>query len=116
MPMRVCRGSIWQPCVVATRSRISRRAGQGSMLSTSSRREFIVGTTLLTFTLAGCSRKMTPAQARASDVPFRTLDSGTVAALDALGEVLVPGSAAAGLAHYIDHQLSGPLADSMLMI
>ena len=59
---------------------------------------------------------MTPAQARASDVPFRALDTGTVAVLDALGETLLPGSAAAGLAHYIDHQLSGDPADSMLMI
>ena len=59
---------------------------------------------------------MTPAQARASDVPFRALDAGTVAVLDALGDVLLPGAAAAGLAHYIDHQLSGDPADSMLMI
>jgi hypothetical protein len=80
------------------------------------RRQFVLGATLLTFTLAGCSRKMTPAQARASDVPFRALDTGTVAVLDALGETLLPGSAAAGLAHYIDHQLSGDPADSMLMI
>jgi hypothetical protein len=86
------------------------------MLSTSSRREFIVGSTLLTFTLGGCSQKMTPAQARASDIPFRALDTGTVAVVDALGETLLPGSATAGLAHYIDHQLSGDAADSMLMI
>jgi hypothetical protein len=79
------------------------------------RRQFVVGT-LLTFTLAGCSRKMTPAQARTSDVPFRTLDTGTVAVLEGLGEILLPGSATAGLAHYIDHQLSGAPADSMLMI
>jgi hypothetical protein len=36
--------------------------------------------------------------------------------LEALGEVLLPGSAAEGLAHFIDHQLSGPAANSMLMI
>jgi hypothetical protein len=59
---------------------------------------------------------MTPAQARAAEVPFRTLDVGAVSTLDALGEILLPGSAGAGLAHYIDHQLSGPAADSMLMI
>jgi hypothetical protein len=80
------------------------------------RRDFIVGGTLLTFTLAGCEKKMTPAQARTAEVPFRTLDAGAVAVLDALGEVLLPGSAAAGLSHYIDHQLSGAAADSMLMI
>jgi hypothetical protein len=59
---------------------------------------------------------MTPAQARAAEVPFRTLEPATVAVLDALGETLLPGSSAAGLAHYIDHQLSGAPADSMLMI
>jgi Gluconate 2-dehydrogenase subunit 3 len=75
-----------------------------------------VGATLLTFTLAGCAKKMTPAQARAAAVPFRTLDAATVAALTAFGETLVPGSSTAGLAHYIDHQLSGAPADSMLMI
>jgi len=80
------------------------------------RRDFIVGGALLTFTLAGCEKKMTPAQARAAEVPFRTLDARTVAVLDALGEILLPGSAAAGLSHYIDHQLSGDAADSMLMI
>ena len=80
------------------------------------RRDFIVGGALLTFTLAGCEKKMTPAQARAATVPFLTLDAGTVAVLDALGEILLPGSAAAGLSHYIDHQLSGDAAGSMLMI
>ena len=80
------------------------------------RRDFIVGGALLTFTLAGCEKKMTPAQARAAAVSFLTLDAGTVAVLDAFGDILLPGSSAAGLSHYIDHQLSGNAADSMLMI
>ena len=81
------------------------------------RREFLVGSAcLLTFTLEGCEKQMTPAQARASGVTFRTLDAGAVSILDALGEILLPGSAAAGLSHYIDQQLSGAAADSMLMI
>jgi hypothetical protein len=84
------------------------------MSSTSSnRRDFITG---LTFVLAGCKKRMTPAQARAAEVPFRTLDTASVGVLDALGETLLPGSSTAGLAHYIDHQLSGAPADSMLMI
>ena len=87
------------------------------MSNTSSRREFVGGSAcLLTFALAGCEKKMTPAQARVAQVPFRTLDAATVALLDALGETLLPGSTAAGLSHYIDHQLSGDPADSMLMI
>jgi hypothetical protein len=81
------------------------------------RRDFLIGSgCLLTFTLGGCEKKMTPTQARASGVPFRTFDATAVAVLDALGEILLPGSAAAGLSHYIDHQLSGDAADSMLMI
>lgn len=71
---------------------------------------------LLTFIVAGCEKKLTPAEARASAVPFRTLDAAQVRTLEALGEVLLPGSAAAGIAHFIDHQLSGPPGDSMLMI
>lgn len=91
------------------------------MSNTSSRRDFIVrgaagGACLLTFTLAGCETRLTPAQARAANVPFRTLDAEDAKTVDALGETLLPGSTPAGLAQYIDHQLSGDPADSMLMI
>jgi Gluconate 2-dehydrogenase subunit 3 len=91
------------------------------MSNTGSRRDFLAhaaagGVCLLTFTVAGCEQKLTPAQARDTKVPFRTLDPGEVKTVDALGETLLPGSAAAGLAHYVDHQLSGDPADSMLMI
>ena len=71
---------------------------------------------LLTFMVGGCEKKLTPAAARLAAVPFRTLDPREVHSLETLGDVLLPGSAAAGLAHYIDHQLSGPQASSMLMI
>jgi hypothetical protein len=85
------------------------------------RRDFLVrgavgGACLLTFTLSGCETKLTPSQARGADVPFRSLDAGDVKTVDALGETLLPGSSTAGLAHYLDHQLSGDPADSMLMI
>lgn len=74
------------------------------------------GAGLLTFVIAGCERKLTPAAAKAQDIAYRTLSAAEVKTLETLGEVLLPGSAAEGLAHYIDHQLSGPLEDSMLMI
>ena len=91
------------------------------MSNTDSRREFLVrgaagGACLLTFTLSGCETKLTPTQARATKVPFRSLNAPDVKTLEALGETLVPGSSTAGLAHYLDHQLSGDAADSMLMI
>ena len=82
-----------------------------------SRREFIAaGVGLLTFTFAGCEKKATPAQARAQGADFHTLTADEAKTLDALGEILLPGAAAAGLSHFIDHQLSGNPADSMLMI
>jgi hypothetical protein len=91
------------------------------MSNTNSRREFLVrgaagGACLLTFTLSGCETKLTPAQARAANVPFRSLNASDVKTVEALGETLVPGSSTAGLAHYLDQQLSGDSADSMLMI
>jgi hypothetical protein len=92
------------------------------MSNINSRRDFITisaaasGVCLLTFTLSGCEAKLTPAQARAAKVPLHTLTAGDVTTLNALGETLLPGSAAAGLAQYLDHQLSGDAAHSMLMI
>lgn len=86
-----------------------------------SRREFLKhgavgGAGLLTFHVGGCEKKMSPADARVQNVAYRTLTAAEVKTLEALGEVLLPGSAAAGLAHFIDHQLSGPVEDSLLMI
>jgi hypothetical protein len=91
------------------------------MSNTDSRREFLThaaasGVCLLSFVVAGCERKLTPRQARELAIPFRTLSADEVKAVEALGEILLPGSPKAGLAHYLDHQLSGDPADSMLMI
>ena len=88
---------------------------------TPSRREFLqhgaaAGALLLTFNIAGCEKKLTPAAAKAAGVHYRTLTEAEVATLEALGEMFLPGSAKLGLAHYVDHQLSGNPADSMLMI
>lgn len=81
------------------------------------RREFMGGGIgLLTFFVAGCGKKLTPAQAKTAGVPLRTLSEAEGRTLEALGEVLLPGSAAAGIAQYIDHQLSGSPGDSMLML
>lgn len=85
-----------------------------------SRREFlkrsaIGGVGALTFTIAGREVLATPAEARAASAPLRFLDAAEAATLERLGEALVPGSTAAGLAHYVDHQLAGTDADCMLM-
>jgi hypothetical protein len=86
-------------------------------LPISSRRELIKrGVGLLTVAAAGGVKMLTPAQARSEAIPFRIFDRDEVGIIDALGEVLLPGSAASGLAHFIDFQMAGPASDSMLMI
>jgi hypothetical protein len=81
-----------------------------------SRRDFIEQGMLFTFLAAGARRLCSSAEARAAGLPYRVLDPDQVRTLESLGEVLVPGSAAAGIAHFIDVQLAGPPADSLLMI
>ena len=82
------------------------------------RRSFLKssGVGLLTFYVGGCEQEMTPEAAREMDVPHRILTAGEVATLDALGDTLLPGAAAAGLSHFIDHQLGASVEDTMLMI
>ena len=89
--------------------------------SKQSRREFVVrgaagGLCLLTFNVAGGQARMPASDARKAQLPFSVLSAAEVSLIDALGEALLPGSAAAGLSHYLDHQLAGDAADSLLMI
>jgi gluconate 2-dehydrogenase subunit 3-like protein len=83
-----------------------------------SRRTFIrnSGIGLLSFTVAGCELKLTPEDARQQQIPFHVLQPDEVRSLDAFGEVLLPGSAEAGLAHFIDHQLNTAPPEQLLMI
>lgn len=82
-----------------------------------SRREFLQrgGLGLLSFTIAGQAVLATPAQAREAGAAFGFLTAAEAVDLELLGEAFVPGSRAAGLAHYVDHQLAGSPADCMLM-
>ena len=53
-------------------------------------------------------------EARAQGVPFRVLRAGEAETLEALGETLLPGARAAGIAHFIDQQLSVPPEEALL--
>lgn len=83
-----------------------------------SRRRFVqhAGVGALSFYVAGCRRELTPAQARDEALPFGVIDDVEAGTLNAIGEALVPGSTAAGLAHFIDHQLGAPASEQLLMI
>ena len=76
------------------------------------RREFIIGS--LSFTVGGATVLMSAREARAQGVPFRLLKADEAETIEALGETLVPGARAAGIAHFIDHQLSVPPEEALL--
>ena len=80
------------------------------------RRGFVKGATLgaLAFTVGGVEVLMAPRDAKARNVPFRLLDAHQGETLEALGETLVPQAREAGIAHYIDQQISVPAHEALL--
>ena len=66
------------------------------------------------FTLGGAEVLLTPREARAQNIPFRTLSAGEVETLEALGEALVPGARQAGISHFVDQQISIPAEEALL--
>jgi hypothetical protein len=57
---------------------------------------------------------MTPGQARAQNVPFRLLKAREAATIEAMGETLVPGAKQAGVAHFVDQQVSVTPGEALL--
>jgi hypothetical protein len=86
------------------------------LMSDIERRALIKGAALsaLAFTAGGAEVLLSPKQARAQNIPFRTLTPEQVATLEALGETLVPGAKQAGISHFVDQQLSIPPGEALL--
>ncbi len=59
---------------------------------------------------------LTPAEAKTRKITFRSLDQKQVSTLDFLSDAIVPGAKSAGLSHFIDHQLSAPNEDNLLIL
>jgi Gluconate 2-dehydrogenase subunit 3 len=80
------------------------------------RRAFMKGAGLgaLAFTVGGAEVLLTPGAARAQGVPFRLLKANEGETIEALGETLVPGARKAGIAHFIDQQISVPAEEALL--
>ena len=80
------------------------------------RRALMKGTAMsaLSFVVGEVQVLLSPREARAEDIPFRTLTSQQVETLEALGETLVPGAQAAGISHFVDQQLSIPPEEALL--
>ena len=85
-------------------------------METIERRAFMKGARLgaLAFTVGGSEILLTPSEARAQGVPFRLLNANEGETIEALGETLVPGARKAGIAHFIDHQISVPAEEALL--
>jgi hypothetical protein len=80
------------------------------------RRNFMRGAAIgaLAFTVGGAKVLLTAREARAQGVPFRLLNADEAETIEALGETLVPGARAAGVAHFIDQQISVPAEEALL--
>ncbi len=65
---------------------------------------------------AGVGSLCTPREARAAQAPLKVLTAGEARALEAFGDALLPGAAAAGIAHFVDHHLAVDPADSLLLL
>jgi hypothetical protein len=80
------------------------------------RRVFLkgAGMGMLAFTVGGADVLMTPGQARAQAVPFRLLKAHEAETIEALGETLVPGAQRAGIAHFVDQQVSVSPGEALL--
>ena len=80
------------------------------------RRDFVKGAAIgtLAFTVGGAQVLLTAREARAQGVPFRLLKANEAETIEALGETLVPGARAAGIAHFIDQQLSVTPEEALL--
>ncbi|TMH43105.1 MAG: gluconate 2-dehydrogenase subunit 3 family protein [Betaproteobacteria bacterium] len=86
-------------------------------MSSVSRRMVLKGAALgaLAYTVGGAEVLLSPREAHAQGLPLKVLTADERAALEALGETLLPGAKDAGLAHYVDQQLSVDPSESLLL-
>ena len=68
------------------------------------RRQALLGAAALS--MVGAGALFEPRVARATGTSLKTLTTAEAAALESLGETLLPGAAEAGIAHFVDHQLA----------
>ncbi len=80
------------------------------------RRAFMKGAAIgtLAFTVGGVEVMLTPREAHAQGAAMQTLSAEQAATLAAMGEALVPGAKEAGIANFVDQQLSIPPDQALL--
>jgi hypothetical protein len=80
------------------------------------RRAFMKGAAAgaLTITAGGIDIFLAARAAHAQAAPFRIFTADEAGTIGALGETLVPGARSAGVAHFVDHQLSLAPSEALL--
>src|SRR5258705_7966962 len=78
------------------------------------RRAFMQGAGALAFMVGGAEVLLPPGEARAQGVPLRSLKPDEAETIEALGETLVPDARKAGIANFIDPQISIPATEALL--
>ncbi len=80
------------------------------------RRSFLKTSAMaMTYMVGGKVLLLTPAAARAAQMPMKILSALEVTTLETLCEAIVPGSRSAGIAAFVDYQLSERPQDALLM-
>ncbi len=81
------------------------------------RRQFLKesGLGVAVASILGPAVLLSPAEARAKQLPLKVLSKAEQLTLEAAAEVLLPGAAAAGVTYFIDEQLSRDPNDSLLI-
>ena len=80
------------------------------------RRDFLKGTAtgVFAYTVGGVEVLLSARDARAQNATFRLLKPDEAETIEAVGETLVPVARAAGIAHFIDQQISVPPEQALL--
>ena len=80
------------------------------------RRDFLKrgATGLFMFKVGGGEVLLSAREACAQNASFRLLKADEAETIEVLGETLVPGARAAGIAHFVDQQLSVPPEEALL--
>ena len=71
---------------------------------------------MIAATVGGVPTLLAAAEAHAQALPFKVLAPAQAHTLATLGEVLLPGARAAGVAHFVDDQLAKDPAECLLML
>lgn len=76
----------------------------------------IAGLGLIGWQIGGQTEWLSPGDAKRRGVPLHTLTDKEAVTLEALGEVLLPGSGMAGIAQFVDYHIGLPAPESLLTV